>query len=279
MEDGGESIVEQLLYGENSTFGSYEDYDTLDLTPQEGITAAVFPWKQAAATISISGAEERKNRGKQRLINLLKAKITQAEGSAASGLTTMLFSDGTGNSGKDFAGLALLVNDDSGANDTVGGIDCSAVGNEWWQSVVVDASADAAAERDDAEWTNAFYTASKGNDAPDFVITTQELFEHYEAGLVPQLRFTSNEKADARFMSLEFKGRRLYFDLACPTGLTYFLNSKYIGLTGMSGTWFSQEPFQKVPDKDARWAQLLLMGNMTVSNRRMHAVVKNQTLV
>lgn len=33
-----------------------------------------------------------------------------------------------------------------------------------------------------------------------------------------------------RFMTLEHKGRKLYFDLACPVGTTYFLNSRYINL-------------------------------------------------
>jgi hypothetical protein len=275
MESGGESIVTQLLYDDNSTFGSYAGYDPLDITAQEGITAAVYPWKQAAASIAISGAEEAKNRGKSQLINLLKAKITQAEGSAAAGLTTMLFADGTGNSSKDFDGLRKLVT----ATGTVGGIDATATGNDFWQSVVVAAGTAGTTERDDAEWTNAFYTASKGNDAPDFLITTQDLFEHYEAGLVSQLRFTSNEKADSRFQTLEFKGRKLYFDLACPSGYTYGLNSKYLELVGMEGRWFKPTPFRETPDVDARWAQLLLMGNLVTSNRSRHFVITGQTVV
>lgn len=279
MEDGGESIVEQLMYGENSTFGSYAGYDTLDLTPQEGITAAVFPWRQAAATISISGAEEAKNSGKARLLHLLKAKITQTEKSAAKGINTMLATSlGTGNSNKDLFGLPLLVNDHTGPITTVGGIDCSDPDNAWWRSVVVDAAADGDDERSDAEWTNAFYTAADGEDAPDFIITTQALFEHYEAGLVPQLRFMSNEKADSRFQTLEFKGRRVYFDDVIPDGTTYMLNSDYLTLVGMSGRWFKNTKFREVPDKDARWAQLLIMGNLVTSNRSKHAVIQNQEL-
>lgn len=273
MEDGGESIVEPLMHAANDTFGSYAGYDPLDISAQEGISAAVYPWKQAAASIAISGAEEAKNNGKSRIINLLKAKITQAEKSAAAGLTTMLFADGTGNSNKDFDGLRKLVT----ASGTVGNINSATAGNEFWKSVVVAAGTSGTTERDDAEWTNAFYTASKGNDSPDFLVTTQALFEHYEAGLVSQLRFTSNEKADSRFQTLEFKGRRLYFDLSCPTGYTYGLNSKYIGLVGMKGRWFKQTPFREVPDMDARWSQLLLMGNLVTSNRSRHFAITGQT--
>jgi len=34
--DGGESITEQLMYGKNTTVRSYDGYEVLDTTPQEG---------------------------------------------------------------------------------------------------------------------------------------------------------------------------------------------------------------------------------------------------
>ena len=46
MVNGGTKIVEPLIYGTNSTVGSYSGYDTISLTPQEGISAAEFEWKQ-----------------------------------------------------------------------------------------------------------------------------------------------------------------------------------------------------------------------------------------
>ena len=276
--DGGESIVEQIIGAQNSTFGSYSGYDALDITPQAGLTAAVFPWRQIAASVAINGLEEAQNNGKEKMIDLLKAKIMQAEETMKEGLNEMLYADGSGNGGKDFYGLALLVMDESGANDTVGGIDCNDADNVWWRSVVLDANADADTERNDDEWTNAVYSAAKGNDMFDFAVTTQALFEHYESGLAPQLRFTSNDEADARFMSLAFKGRKLYFDYYCPTGKTYFLNSKYIKLVGHKDTWFRNTPFKDAPDKDARWSQILSYGNLTVSNRSRQAVVIGQTV-
>ena len=59
--DGGESIVEQLLYEMNSTVDSYSGYEALDTTPQEGLTIARYNWKQYSGSISISGLEERSN--------------------------------------------------------------------------------------------------------------------------------------------------------------------------------------------------------------------------
>ena len=134
MLDGGTKIVEPLVYGLNGTVGSYSGYDTISLTAQEGMSAAEYDWKQYAASIAISGIEEAKNNGEAAIINLLEAKIMQAEESMREGFNQMFFSDGTGNSGKDWLGLAALV-DSAG---TVGGIDATAVGNEFWQSYEID---------------------------------------------------------------------------------------------------------------------------------------------
>ena len=277
LEDGGAKIVVPLLYAQNSTAKSYSGYDTLDITPQEGISAAEYEWKQFAASIAISGIEEAKNRGKHAVVNLLKAKIMQAEMTIVDVMDEMFFGDGT-TSGRDWNGLDLLVNDENATVTTVGGIDASDPDNAWWRSVVVDAADLGSTERDDAVWTNAYNTASSGNDKPDFAITTQELFEHYEDSLAPQLRFTSNNEADGRFQNLAFKGLTLYYDDYTPAGNTFFLNSKYIELVGHRDRWFRSTGFKEAIDKDARWAQILSYGNMVVSNRARQARVIGQTV-
>src|SRR5688500_16975860 len=75
--DGGHSIVEPLL-GAGGQAASYGEWDALTLTPQTGITAAVFPWRQAYASIVISGLQEFQNSGKFAMVKLLKAKTMQA---------------------------------------------------------------------------------------------------------------------------------------------------------------------------------------------------------
>src|SRR6478736_7110153 len=72
---GGEQLVEPLLYAANTTAGAYAGYDNIATTPQEGITAAVYDWKQFAVTVAISGLEEAKNSSVEAKINLLQAKI------------------------------------------------------------------------------------------------------------------------------------------------------------------------------------------------------------
>lgn len=270
MKGGGAKIVVPLMYGKNTTAGSYSGYDTIAVTPQTGISAAEFPWKQYAASVAINGLEEAQNDGEQEVIDLLQSKIDQTEETIYENFDEMFFLDGTGNTGKDWLGLAAIVSDTL----PLGGIDPTVGGNEFWKATVKAV----VTVRSDDDWANVYNTASKGNDHADFGVTTQALFEHYESSLAPQLRFGSNKEADARFQNLLFKGIPVMFDEFCQTGVTYFLNSKYMNLFGHKKNWFRNTPFKHSIDKDARYSQILCYGNMAVSNRSRQAKVTGQTI-
>ena len=257
MLNGGTKIVEPLIYGQNSTVGSYSGYETLSLTPQEGISAAEYEWKQYAASIAISGIEEAKNNGEQEIINLLEAKIMQAEESMRESFNQMFFADGTGNSSKDWNGLGNLVE----SGNTVGGINSSTY--TWWQSKEENTSAALTL----AQMSSLYNSVSVGNDHPDLLLTTQTLFEKYEALLQPNLRYTDTKTADAGFQNLLFKAAPVMYDVHCTAGVFYMLNSKYLTLVGHSGKWFSQTSFVSPEDVDARYALIMCYGNLTVRNR------------
>ena len=269
MLNGGTKIVEPLIYGTNSTVASYGGYDSLSLSPQSGITAAEYDWKQYAASISISGIEEAKNNGEQEIINLLEAKIMQAEESIREGFNQMFFADGTGNSGKDWNGLGNLVE----ASGTVGGINRATSGNEYWRSYE-DNSVGALTL---AQMSTAYNTVSVGNDHPDMILTTQTLFEKYEALLVPQLRYTDTKTADAGFQNLLYKAAPVAYDVHCPAETMFVLNSKYLTLVGHSGKWFAQTSFVSPEDVDARYALILCYGNLTCRNAKKQGKLTQKT--
>ena len=257
MLNGGTKIVEPLIYGLNDTVGSYSGYDSIALTPQTGISAAEFEWRQYAASISISGMEEAKNNGDAEIINLLEAKIMQAEESMREGFNTMFFGDGTGNSSKNWNGLGNLIE----SGNTVGGIDSNTY--TWWKSYEENTSAVLTL----AQMATAYNSVSVGNDHPDTLLTTQTLFEKYEALLQPQLRYTDTKTADAGFQNLLFKAAPVMYDTGCTAGTFFFLNSKYLTLVGHSDKWFSQTAFISPEDTDARYALIMCYGNLTVRNR------------
>lgn len=260
METGGTKIVEQLIYGQNSTVASYSGYETLSLTPQEGISAAEYDWKQYGASIAISGIEEAKNNGEHAIINLLEAKIMQAEESMREGFNQMFFGDGTGNSGKNWNGLGNLVE----SGNTVGGINsATGQGNDWWRSY----EENTAGALTLLQMATAYNSVSVGNDHPDVILTTQTLFEKYESLLQPQLRYTDTKTADAGFQNLLFKSAPIMYDVHAPAGTMFFLNSKYLKLVGHSDKWFAQTDFVRPENQDARFALIMCYGNLVCSNR------------
>ena len=263
VEEGGTSIVEPLLYAVNDTVATYSGYDAIDLTPQDGISAAEYDWKQMAASIAISGIEEAKNRGTEAIIKLLNAKIMQAEMSLKTTLNEQLF--GSASAGTDFNGLGNIV---ATQNNTVGGID--ATSNTWWNPTQGTTMGATLSLKNMADVYN---RASKGSDVPDLIVTNHSLFEKYESLLTNNVRYQDVAKANAGFTNLMFKQTPVVFDLELATDDSdapmYFLNTKYLKLTGMNGYWFTTTDFMNgtVAGVDARYALVLAYGQLTCSNR------------
>ena len=263
VEEGGTQIIEPLMYAVNDTVATYSGYDTIDLTPQDGISAAEYDWKQMAASIAISGIEEAKNRGTEAIIKLLNAKIMQAEMSLKSTLNAQLFGSAAG--GNDFNGLGNIVGTQ---NNTVGGINSTT--NTWWNPTQATTMA---ATLSLTNMADVYNRASKGSDVPDLIVTNTSLFEKYESLLTNQVRYQDVAKANAGFQNLMFKQTPIVFDLELAVDATdapmYFLNTKYLKLTGLNGYWFSTSEFMNgtVAGVDARYALVLAYGQLTCSNR------------
>lgn len=268
VEEGGSSIVEPLVYASNSTAAVYAGYDTISLTPQDGMSVAEYDWKQMAASIAISGIEEAKNRGKEQVIKLLNAKIMQAEESLRELMNTQLFT-GTG-AGNNFFGINAIT---ATTNNTVGGINST---TETWWNPYVNSTATALTL---ALMTTAYNSAGNGNDNPDIIVTTQTLFEKYESLLTPQVRYQDTAKANLGFQNLMFKQTPVVFDKIATAGNMYFLNTKYLKLTGMNGHWFETTDFTNgtVNGKDARYAIILAYGALTCSNRARQGALTAKT--
>lgn len=278
-EDGGERIVEPLMYGKNTTAKSYDGYESLDTTPQTGIDSAEFNWKQYSVSISISGKEERQNSGTSRILNLLEAKTKQAEMSLTQVLSEGLFSDGTGNGGKNLTGFLAMV-DDAG---TYGGINSAT--HTWWRATVEESSEALGLP----DMRNAYNSSSVGGkDAPTLIVTSQTLYESYEA-LFTNVAISGGgshfstmsagrkQMADGGFQTLEFKGVPIIWDEQCTSDRMYFVNTKHMKLVMHKDANFKTTDFVKPENQDARVAQILVMGNLTCNRRASFALLDNKS--
>jgi hypothetical protein len=278
-EDGGERIVEPLMYGKNTTAGAYDGYESLDTTPQTGIDSAEFNWKQYSVSISISGKEERQNAGTSRIVNLLEAKIKQAEMSLTEELSEGLFSDGTADGGKVLTGLDAMVSN----SGVYGGINSAL--HTWWQAGVDTASEALALDDMRVAWNTA---SIGGRDVPNLIVTSQTLFQKYE-GFFTQVGTESigtsfmtpskgtKQLADAGFQTLAFKGAPIVWDEQCPSDRMYFLNTNHMKLVVHKDANFETTDFVKPENQDARVAQVLFMGNLTCNRRKSFYLLDNRS--
>ena len=297
-EDGGESIIVPLMYGLNETVRSYSDYETLDVSPQDGMTPARYQWKQLAGSISISRKEERANSSKNRIISLLESKVEQLEYSWQEKLGSMAYLDGTGNAGKDILGLDALVETGTGGFGTLAGIDAVAGGgNEWWQPTVLDFDDTYTGTQFDQTTgmhegdiitgqtavRTLYRTCSVGASQPDLGITHGTTYEQYEAALTTNQRHTDTVTAKHGFDNLKHRNAVVAWEdeyiLADDNttqggiGRWYFLNSKFLKVVIDSATNFLQTPFVRPHNQDARTSQTLLMMNLVATNRKRQGVL------
>lgn len=277
---GGRQIVQEIEYGENGTFGWYSGYDPLDISPSDVFTSAVYDIKQCSVAVSISGLEELQNSGEEQMIDLLEGRISNAEKTMRNKMAEAVYSDGTGDGGKQLGGLQLLVAD--AGTGTVGGINSSTW--SFWQNYAYDATTDggaAATSSNIIKYMNQVWlNLVRGADKPDLICADNNYYKLYLEALQPQQRFRSAEMADAGFESLKFMSADVVFDGGiggeAPANHMYFLNTDYIYIRPHSKRQYVPlSPDRFATNQDAMVKLIGWAGNMTTSGRKFQGVLKD----
>lgn len=260
-QDGGEKIVQPLIYAEAPNKGSYSGTDTFSTASNTGISAAEFPWKQYYGLVYFEGIELAKNQGKSALLRLLDARLKQLELTISEQMEAMLFGDGSGNAGKDWYGLAAIIDSSNPSWGNLGGIDRSTY--SYWQANETDVGANNLAL---SQMVTMYNDCSEGNDHPTNIFTTQNAFEAYEALVQADQRFLDSKMGDAGFQNLMFKGAPITFSSNVQSQVMYFINTKYIDLVKLSDVWFKPTDMQRPVNQDVSYKALLSYGNLVASN-------------
>lgn len=127
----------------------------------------------------------------------------------------------TGNWKKEINGLNKLI----GTGETIHGIDATAAGNEFWQSVVQDAAG--ASFSEDTAQQVCDSVGSSGNGDVELLLTTRGIRRRYIADLKSQKRFTDADSVvlHGGFKAVMFNEMPLVFDDDLPKGTCFFLNT------------------------------------------------------
>jgi len=292
--NGGEYIHMPLMY-ELAPMDSYDGYDELSSLPTDGITAAIFEWRQLATPIAYSNKEVIQNANK--IVDLVNAKIRQAEmgiqesfathllqGSGDAALATPKVSSVNGSSS--IEPLAKLIAYDPTASATIGNINQST--STWWQNKTK-ASAATTYSAFLLELDNIYNSCALGTGGPpDLITMDQTSYELLVHAIYLKYRQTGSDN-NFPFENTRFKRATVVMDEKVPdvyTGVTsvatygtaYLTNSKFFQMKHINGRDFDMlkdengKTFAKPIKGDSRLGHIAWMGNCCVDNRRKHGV-------
>jgi hypothetical protein len=262
--DGGKAISTPLTYAEE-TFAWYAGTDLLSRALAETISEADYAPANAVASVTLSGPDLAKNRGRERILNLLEGKMDNAQATMNNHITKAIYGDGT--VAKSFAGLRAFVTD--AGTGIVGGIDSTTW--TFWQNQFNSWSLAGGYPALKAEMNSLWLKLTRGTEHPDLVLADGETYSTYESGLQENQRYADARLGALGFETLKYKQAAITYDSAA-TGLVggYMLNTKYMKFEIYSGYNFeSLDLPEQSPDMDAITRHIGFMGCLTLSNRAM----------
>lgn len=278
IEDGGLSIVQPLDYANNSTYQRYSGYDVLNVNAVDVLTAAEYPWRQIAVNVAASGLEMRTNAGPQRIINFVKAKITNAQRSLANGMSLDIYSDGT--AANQIGGLQSIVSD--AGTGTVGGINASTWA--FWQNIVQSAAAPLqgggaitpSATTIESLMLPLWIKLTRGNDMPDMIVMSDDYFSFYEQSQTSLKRYAPEDDGQGGMIRMKYKTADVFFDSSggIPGQHAYFLNTDYLELVAHRDANMTMMDELRSVNQDAVVIPILWQGNLVCSARFLQGVLK-----
>lgn len=233
------------------------------------------------------------------MIDLLEARIGNAERTMTNGLSGDCYGDGSLDGGKQVGGLQLLVADVNTAG-VVGGIDRGLW--PFWRHNVASFTAAAMTPGTATMQTmlnRAWLAQVRGTDRPDLGIADNTYFRYYWESLQAIQRITSPTEGVAGFQSLKFMDMDVVFDggfqgvaagvgtsigggitwatpSGAPTNHLYMLNTDYLFLRPhRDRDMVPLNPDRFAVNQDAMVKLVAWAGNLTMSNAFLQGVIIN----
>lgn len=269
--DGGLSIVQPLDYAANGTYQRYSDWDLLDVSASDVISAAEYQWRQIAINVVASGREIRVNSGESRIADLVASRMKNAIRTFQNNFSSDLYSDGT--TANQINGLTAMV-PDTVTSGTVGGINCATF--SFWQPQQVRAATvsvtTSATTIENGLMLPLWLLLDRGpDDQPDLIVMSNNYYTFFESSQVSLKRYTDESKANAGFSTLKYKSADVIFDgnSGILTSHAFFLNTNYLQLVTHQDADMEVMDDMRPVNQDGSVTPILWMGNLTCSNRHM----------
>jgi hypothetical protein len=264
--DGGERIIAPVVSAKPGSGGYFTDFEALDTSPTNDLSAAEFTIKQLQEPIKISRLQELKNSGKAAKLKLVATKMGIAEMNMKENLAKGLFSDGTATTGSlttaQITGLGAVMSTTS----TYGGIAVADLAT--WVAVVKDNSATNRAlslNLMQSTWGACSYDSK----VPSVLCANQNIVDVYWGLLQPHQRLVSEEMRGLGFSNiLEFNGAPVLVDSHQDANCMYFMNEEFLKLYVHSQENMRFDRITQIEGQAATLGRIYWAGNLVCNGRR-----------
>ena len=282
LRPGGKDIDFSARIGRNSTVKSMQQYDLVDITPQQGYTTLSIPWKMYGGSISVAKHQELMNADRSlRVLDIGREKTEQSveEMKHIVYLHLWLGNNASLTTATDVHGVPYYVSTDP----TTGTAATAARATATWfrnqfngtSQTITDATPSFAANGLKYMFQMCLdCSAGYGIDEVDGIFTDKTVMTNAYLKLQPQQRYTNNDKPDPSFGGImHFMGVPIVYDSGCPATRMYFLNANTWKFIAHREANLVVGDFVESNDQFARVAKVLWFFNLLCTEPRRNGVI------
>ena len=283
--DGGRDIEMNVQYAKNTTVKGIGRGSTIAPEDKEFETIVKYDWRFVAGSHTRYYTDDKKNRGKNRVRNMVNDGLDLLVDSIYDKLEDDVYLDGTGDSGNTINGLSLLVQDDPTSTTINGGMvgNISQATNAWWRNQYKNMTGlDLSTQL--RPWMNNMYNncSKKGNGNnkgtkrfPTYFMTTQAISETYDAEAYELRSIVNSQKGDIGMSELAYKGHPLRWAPSMPDYRMYMLNMNNMFLAVMDNGTLEFTNWKDIPNSLDHMMHAVFNGNVITNKRVGHGVMYN----
>ncbi len=265
----------KLLVKENSTVKDFTHYDDVDMTPQDGLEEAKFPYGHIIGTQMYSREELVKNSGPEQLVDLVETKATQLKESMNNFFNTRIMGSQLAD-GRQFTGLGRIMN----PTLACGGIDPAAAGFGYWapqSGVKTGGGQYSLATEMRLGLRSLFRKCAYQGQEPDLMVCGEDLFDKqldYWEGKVQVTLVDSGSKTGGSGLSFkDNKGKTYIYDATLAAKEGWAINTKNTPIRIHKGTNFTMTAWEKVKGKEAKARNCLVYASIYTKRRNMNGKI------
>lgn len=302
---GAATIDFPVKYQVGTAVQSFLGFDSLPTSFTDTRVLLKYNPRFVAANVALAGTDILANNTAAKVLDLTRVEMQSRAQDLADGIGTMLWSDGTGNSSKDFLGLGALVDDGTNVS-TIGGLSRSTY-------TTLKSTVTAASTLSLSTMRTLVNAISDATIVPTRAYTDYPSWALYEQLLQPQekifkeVNIVPNYKGYEGFSGLMYAGMEIVPDRKATTGQMVFLNEDYIDFYGLdadlpqfqearkvdvSGKLFTGNSYNEVGNLGFYWTGfikttqqfavnsfIILAGNLCTDNPRRHGKLTGITQI